>query len=173
MNLDIAIWKLIPDASYHNNGDGSILWQDTRPQPSQAELEAAWVDWLNTDLKAQADEAIRAHYANQAEAFVTEAKSMRYLAKQLEIVAFDAGQRNAAYLPFMERRQMILDEVFSGGRTLQDARDDWQAAIDLGMQGLAEIEYYEELYRARLAQMVVESEQQLLDWLASLGISLQ
>lgn len=165
MNYPIAIWKVNPAIEYNIVAPGyeGIQWKTT-PIP-ESQLQQAWRDYLNTDLKTRYDLAIQSHYATLREEFLTPGKDTVYQAKRLEIEQYDRGERSTSQLPFMENRRLVLEQLTGTTKTLADARQNWQKAIDHGRVGLARLEYQEELYRSQLAVMVVDSEEQLHSWL--------
>lgn len=147
MNYGIALQQIYPDLTieqilfdivFKDDGDGVVYianWPYAHPQPTIAEVEAAWDTWMAGELPREKGR-ISLEIDHQAEALRQkhlspgEGKAMAYIYQQQcsreyrAMVA--AGQTpTAERFPLMESRRKAL-ELKYGAATLEDVVIEWE-----------------------------------------------
>lgn len=155
MELDKAILQIYPDIDFldgvrlQDDGAGPYIarWNDPRPQPSEAELQAAWavyeagaLDRQKADLISQ----LSAAYKTRFEATAPDWRELKYWMKDANRQRYEAG----ATVPGIELEAAAFKSVadspdndFTGKETFIDPATGKPKEFDLTTAaGLAEVQ---------------------------------
>jgi hypothetical protein len=112
MDIDLAISKINPTAYYRHEWDyDSLVMLDGNPKPGQAEMQAAWMAWLNSEGKSQQLEKLEQLAERERLKYITagDGKAMAYQQQLREVQRWEDGEQDAAKFPVANQMAVKLD----------------------------------------------------------------
>ena len=102
MDIDLAISKINPTAYYRHAGNyESLEMLDGNAKPSEAQLQAAWGAWLNSEGKSQALKDLEQRAELERLKYITagDGKAMAYQQQLREVQRWEDGETDMAKFP--------------------------------------------------------------------------